>query len=310
MSRTFPSRLPVQIRSIGVVAALSLAACSVRRANTDGSAAVGSAGGSVALDQQQPNVAPSSWNARQRLDASPRHGEWDVIHTGPTDSVRAWVVYPQRSNNAPVVLVVHEIFGESTWIRAVADQLAADGYIAIAPDLITGKVALQADTATQQDAVAAVYKLNPDDVQRQLTAVAKWGMALPAAQKKYGIVGFCWGGGTSFRHAIESPDGLGAAVVYYGPMDAAAIARLSNVKVPVLGLYGGNDQRVDATIPQIDSAMRAMGKTYQAHVFPGAGHGFLRAQTDSAGAPSQGNFSAAGQAWPLTISWFRKYLGS
>jgi carboxymethylenebutenolidase len=302
----------MNIRSIAVIAAVSLTAgaCSVRRSNTDGSAAAGSAAGSVALDQQQPNIAPSSRNARQRLDASPRHGEWDVIHTGPSDSVRAWVVYPQRRDNAPVVLVVHEIYGESTWIRAVADQLAADGYIAIAPDLITGKVALQADTVTQQDAVAAVSKLNPADVQRQLTAVAKWGMALPAAQKKYGIVGFCWGGGTSFRHAIESPEGLGASVVYYGPMNDEAIARLSNVKVPVLGLYGGNDRRVDATIPQIDSTMKALGKTYEPHVFDGAGHGFLRAQTDASGAPNAANYNAAGQAWPLTIGWFRKYLGS
>jgi len=301
----------MQIRSLIALSALCLAACSVRRASgTDGSASLGTAAGSLALDQQQPNIAPSSFNARQRLDASTRHGEWDIIHTGPNDSVRAWVVYPERSTNAPVVLVVHEIFGESTWIRAVADQLAADGYIAIAPDLLTGRVALQADTSTQQDAVAAIGKLNPADVQRQLTAVGKWGMALPAAQKKYGIVGFCWGGGTSFKHAIESPAGLGAAVVYYGPMGDADIARLSSVKVPVLGLYGGSDQRVDASIPRIDSIMKAQGKTYEPHVFDGAGHGFLRAQTDNAGAPMPANAEAARQAWPLTIGWFRKYLGS
>lgn len=301
----------MRIRSLVVLTAFGLTACSVRHVSgTDGSASYGAAAGTLALDQQQPNVAPSSFNARQRLDASPRHGEWDIIHTGPGDSVRAWVVYPERSTNAPVVLVVHEIFGESTWIRAVADQLAADGYIAIAPDLLTGRVALQADTATQQDAVAAIRTLKPEDVQRQLTAVGKWGMALPAAQKKYGIVGFCWGGGTSFQHAIESPAGLGAAVVYYGPMGDADIARLSSVKVPVLGLYGGADQRVDATIPRIDSIMKAQGKTYQPHVFEGAGHGFLRAQTDNAGAPAPANAEAARQAWPLTIGWFRKYLGS
>jgi carboxymethylenebutenolidase len=240
----------------------------------------------------------------QRLTASPRHGEWVMIRTGQSDSVRAWIEYPERSTKAPVVVVIHEIFGLSTWVRGVADQLAADGYIAIAPDLLTGKGELQGDTLPYNVATSAIRSLKPEDVQRQIEAVGRYGMSLPAALPKYGVVGFCWGGGTSFAHAVAAPANLGAAVVYYGT--SPATAQLASVQAPVLGLYGGNDARVDATIPAADSAMKAMHKVYEPHIFPGAGHGFLRAQPDSSGA----NARATAEAWPLTINWFRKYLGA
>jgi len=241
----------------------------------------------------------------QRLASSPRHGEYVMIPTGAGDSVRAWVVYPERSSKAPVVVVVHEIFGLSTWIRGVADQLASDGYIAIAPDLLTGKAAPApgTDTLTQAVATSTIRTLKPEDVQRQLAAVGKYGMSLPAAQHAYGIVGFCWGGGTSFSHAVMSPEGLRAAVVYYGT--SPELSSLKNVRAPVLGLYAGDDARVGATVPPADSAMRAMGKTFDVHIFAGAGHGFLRQQDGKNGA----NMAATRQAWPLTIDFFRTYLG-
>ena len=260
---------------------------------------------SYAVGQPTPAGLPAGATAvAQRLVTSPRHGEWVMIRTGPSDSVRAWVVYPERSTKAPVVVVIHEIFGLSTWIRGVADQLAADGFIAIAPDLLTGKGELQGDTLPAKVATSVISTLKPGDVQRQLEAVGKYGMSLPAALPKYGVVGFCWGGGTSFAHAVAAPANLDAAVVYYGT--SPATAQLANVTAPVLGLYAGNDARVDATIPPADSAMKAMHKTYEPHVFAGAGHGFLRAQPDSSGA----NTRATVEAWPLTISWFRKYLGA
>jgi carboxymethylenebutenolidase len=240
-----------------------------------------------------------------RLARSPRHGEYVMIRTGPSDSVRAWVVYPERATKAPVVVVVHEIFGLSTWVRGVADQLAADGYIAVAPDLLTGRATPDAgaDTLTQAVATAAIRTLDMPTVQRQLAAVGAWGMALPAAEQRYGTVGFCWGGGTSFAHAVANPRGLGAAVVYYGT--SPATASLASVRAPVLGLYAGDDARVDATIPPADSAMRALGKTFQPHIFAGAGHGFLRQQDGKNGA----NLAASRQAWPLTIGFFRTHLG-
>ncbi len=251
------------------------------------------------------SLPAGSADVAQRLASSPRHGEYVMIPTGSGDSVRAWVVYPERSTKAPVVVVVHEIFGLSTWIRGVTDQLAADGYIAIAPDLLTGKAtpAPGTDTLTQAVATSTIRTLKSDDVQRQLAAVGKYGMSLPAALHSYGIVGFCWGGGTSFEHAVMSPEGLGAAVVYYGT--SPALASLSKVRVPVLGLYAGDDARVGATVPPADSAMRAMNKSFDVHSFAGAGHGFLRQQDGKNGA----NLAATKQAWPLTINFFRRYLG-
>jgi carboxymethylenebutenolidase len=238
-----------------------------------------------------------------RLLSSPRHGEWVVIRTGPSDSVRAWVVYPERATRAPVVVVVHEIFGLSTWVRGVADQLAADGYIAIAPDLVTGKGALEGDTLPYSIATAAIRGLVVDDVQRQLAAVGAFGMALPAALPRYGIVGFCWGGGTSFEHAVRSSAGLSGAVVYYGA--SPDTTRLSQIAVPVLGLYAGDDERINARVPATDSIMKRLGKSYDVHIFPGAGHGFLRAQDGR-----EANATAARAAWPLTIQFFRRNLGA
>lgn len=247
---------------------------------------------------------PDAAGAPARLLASSRHGEWVMIRTGPTDSLRSYVVYPERSTKAPVVIVIQEVYGLTPWIRSVADQLAADGYIAIAPDFLTMKNLPEGpDSVVAPLAVAATRSLNTADVQRQIDAVARYGMALPAAQQKYGIVGFCWGGAVSFAHAAHSPT-VSAAVVYYGSSPPSAA--LQSVRAPVLGLYGGEDNRVNATIPAADSAMRALGRTYVQNIYPGAGHGFLRQQSGQAGA----NMTASQAAWPATIAWFRKYLGS
>jgi carboxymethylenebutenolidase len=213
-------------------------------------------------------------------------------------------MYPERKTKAPVVVVIHEIFGLSDWIRGVADQLAAEGFIAIAPDLLTMKnLPAGSDSTAAQAAMAAIRTLDPTQVQRMIDGVARYGMALPAAQPRYGVVGFCWGGGVSFEHATHAPS-LGAAVVYYGVSPASE--KLSMVRAPVLGLYGGNDARVDATIPPADSALRALGKTYSHTVFDGAGHGFLRQQNGMNGA----NLRATQEAWPATIAWFKRYLES
>jgi len=262
---------------------------------TTGPAGAGAAG--VGL-----SVAASATTVAARLATSPRHAEWVMIPTGPSDSIRAWVVFPQRRDKAPVVLVVHEIFGLSSWIRGVADQLAADGFIAIAPDLLTGKLPGPPDTTNADAARAAIRTLDPATVQRQLDVIGRYGMALPSAKPHYGIVGFCWGGSTSFAHAAHQPL-LRAAVVYYG--GSPEVARLDSVQAPVLGLYGGNDNRVNATIPRADSVLRMRGRTFKPHIFEGAGHGFLRQQEGDNGVA---NTAASQQAWPLTIAWFRHYL--
>ena len=237
-----------------------------------------------------------------RLASSTRHAEWAMVRVGSNDSVRVWIVYPERRTKAPVVVVVHEIFGLSTWIRGVADQFAADGLIAVAPDFLTGYTgSFHPDSVPVDSARAMIRRLDANQIQLRIDAVARWAMALPAATPRYGIVGFCWGGSVVFNHGVHSPT-LAAGVAYYGA--APEPARLTTVRAPILGLYGENDERVNATIAPTDSAMRDMGKTYQAQIFPGAGHGFLRAQEAASGA----NLEAARRAWPATIAWFRRYL--
>jgi len=255
--------------------------------------------------QSTPAPPAGATDVAARLAASPRHGEWVMVPSGSSDSVRAWIVFPERSDPAPVVVVIHEIFGLSTWIRGVADQLAAEGFIAIAPDLLTGKAPLgPGDSLTNEVATSVIRTLQADEVHRRIADVAQYAMRLPAAEKKYGIVGFCWGGSTSFQHAVRSPQGLGAAVVYYG--GSPSPASLSSVRVPVLGLYAGDDARVNSTVPAADSAMRALGKSFEFRMFDSSGHGFLRQQDGRDGA----NLAASRQSWPMAINFFRKHLGA
>jgi carboxymethylenebutenolidase len=250
----------------------------------------------------------SAATASQRLAASPRHGEWVVVKTTPTDSVRAWLVYPERRDKAPVVVVIHEIFGLSNWVRSVADQLAADGFIAIAPDLLTMKnIPNNANGEPSPEAArAAIQTLDFQSYQRDIRQVAEFATKLPAANGKYGVVGYCWGGTAVFAHALMYPE-VDAVVSYYGttPDPTTRIgARYAQVKAPVLGLYGENDARVNGTIARADSAMKANSATYEYRIFAGAGHGFLRQQDGANGA----NLKASQEAWPLTIDWFRRHL--
>ena len=286
------------MKTVSVIATLlMLSGC----ANTEETARAGGAASSLSTTAGLPAGAEE---AMARLTASPRHAEWVTVPTGPGENIRAWVVYPERSDPAPVVLVVHEIFGLSNWIRAVADQFAAEGFIAIAPDMLTMRnIPLAADGAPDPDvARREIQTLDRDALHRQLLAIAEYGMSLPAAADSYGIVGFCWGGAVSFEHATRSPS-LDASVVYYGTSpDASTLAR---IEAPVLGLYGENDERVNATIDPARQAMTRLAKEYQVEIYPGAGHGFLRAQDGQEGA----NLNATEAAWPRTIAWFRQHLG-
>lgn len=250
------------------------------------------------------SLPASDSTARDRLNSSPRHGEWVKIESGE-DTINAWVVYPERSNRAPVVVVIHEIYGLTDWIRAVADQLAAEGYIAIAPDILSGKGPDGGGTESvdRDGAVALVRALDATEVVSRLNATARYATSLPAALAKWASIGFCWGGRTSFAYATEQPD-LSAAVVYYG--SSPAKETLARIQAPVLGLYGGDDARVNRTIPPAETEMRRLGKSYQPEIYDGAGHGFLRAQEGRDGA----NMRATEKAWPETVEFLRRELGN
>ncbi len=290
----------VRLASIPLI--MSLGACRTTQTNADDHAGHDSAAPGASVSVPASSALPAdAETARARLTSSPRHGEWAMIRVG-ADSIRAWVVYPERKTKAPVVVVVHEIYGLTPWIRAVADQFAAEGFIAIAPDLLTMKgLPNPTDSVPAQLATAAIRTLDAGDVQRYLDATAQYAMSLPAAVRKYGIVGFCWGGGVAFEHAVHAP-ALGASVVYYGV--SPKTETLAAVRAPVLGNYAGNDARVGATVPPADSAMKAMKKTYNPVTYEGAGHGFLRQQNTAGGA----NLAATQKSWPATIAWFRRYL--
>jgi len=248
-------------------------------------------------------LPPGEKEAKAVLDKSPRHGEFvDITVTAAKTPLKSYIVYPERKDKAPVVIVIHEIFGLSDWVRSVADQLAADGFIAIAPDMLSGHGPNGGGTDSlggRQEVTRAVSGLPRDEVTRDLEAVREYGMKLPAASGKTATIGFCWGGGQSFAYATHQPD-LAAAIVYYGTPPAKDA--MEQIKAPVAGFYGGNDARITATVEPVSHQMKQMGKTYDPHVYDGAGHGFLRAQDNN-----EANKKAADQAWPATIQFLREH---
>ena len=224
--------------------------------------------------------------AKARLEKSPRHSEWVPLkHDGRT--VNAFVVYPQIKDKAPVIILIHEIFGLADWPREMADELAAAGYIVIAPDLLSGFGPNGGgfdSFASQGDAQKAVSMLNADTVNADLNAAADYAMTIPASNHKLFVTGYCWGGGKSFLFATKRKDLTGAFVFYGTPPPAADMA---NINAPVFGFYAGNDARVDATIPGAIDAMKAASKKYEPVTYEGAGHGFMRAGEDPT--PPAGN---------------------
>jgi carboxymethylenebutenolidase len=251
---------------------------------------------------RNPGLPPDNEAVKAQLAASPRHGEWVDIKMPAGPALNSFVVYPERSSKAPVVIVVHDIGGMSDWIRGIGDQLAREGFIAVVPDLLSGKGPGGGGTASLGDQVGQTIRtLTPDDLKTRLDAVMAYGRTLPSSNGKTGTIGFCWGGGTVFAYALNQPD-VNATVSYYGPMptDPAAYER---AKSPILGLYGGNDQRVNANIPVAEVELKKHGVTYSPNIFEGAGHGFLRNQSGQDGA----NFKAVQQAWPKTLGFLRQY---
>jgi len=231
--------------------------------------------------------------ARSAVEKSPRHREWVTVKHGGR-SVETFVAYPEVKNKAPVVLVIHEIFGVSEWVEEVADEFAAVGYIAVAPDLLSGTAPNGGRTPDfpKGGVGPAIQKLPPEQITADLAAVADYALKLPAAAKKLYVGGFCWGGGQTFRFATNRSD-LAAALVFYGPPPSKD--DMARIKAPVYGFYGGNDARINATIPDTSVNMKQVGKTYDPVIYEGAGHGFMRAgEAPDANEP---NAKARKEAW-------------
>ncbi|HET9425554.1 MAG TPA: dienelactone hydrolase family protein [Gemmatimonadaceae bacterium] len=315
---------------------LLLGAIAVAGAACQRTATVGSpAPSAIMIVQPDTTLPPSNATAAARLAASTRRGEWVKIPWGggATDSLMAWVVYPNDLGGrarAPVVVVVHEIFGLSTWVRGVADEFAARGFIAIAPDLAS-RVRGGPSTVELASAEASALFRNPGipmaDRNQGIVAVAQYAMSRPNAVQKYGVVGFCWGGQTTWGHAIHGgAAGFAGGISYYGafpygtPGTTPAGGRvnvpradsLAKVRVPMMVLNGSRDAGIAAQLPHLDSMMKAQNKPFTSRNYDNADHGFLRAQADPKAtrdtANERANVAASKDAWPLTIQFFNQYL--
>jgi carboxymethylenebutenolidase len=235
----------------------------------------------AASSPEADSMVSQDW-AKARLAKSPRHREWVTVKNG-TREVSSFIVYPEVKTKATAVIVIHEIFGMSDWVQSLTDQLAEAGYIAIAPDLLSGMGPNGGGTSSlDSNAIGkAIRDLPPDQITGDLNAVADYVSKLPGANGKVVVTGYCWGGGQSFRYATNNPN-LKAAFVFYGPAPAAADgtpdkAALAKITAPVYGFYAGNDARINATLPKTTEAMTELKKTFDPVTYEGAGHGFMRA---------------------------------
>jgi Dienelactone hydrolase and related enzymes len=233
-----------------------------------------------------PLLFAQDW-AKQRLNDSPRHGEW-VDFKSDGRSIKAFVVYPERKEKAPVVLVIHEIFGLTDWVRGICDQLAENGVIALAPDLLSGQTFADADGARK-----AISALTPEQIKTDLDSASEYALKLPSANGTVAVCGFCWGGTQTFAYANMNAK-LKAAYSFYGaPPDEPA--KVANIPCPVYGFYAEMDQRVNAMIPKAEELMKAAGKKYEPVIYKGAVHGFMR-EGEAPGA-NEANKKARDDAW-------------
>lgn len=222
------------------------------------------------------NSQAQDW-AKERLEKSPRHLEFVKVKHGGRE-VNCFIAFPEVKEKAAAVIVIHEIFGLTDWVRGVADQLAEAGYIAIAPDLLSGSAPGGGGTTELGggDAVRrAIQSLPPDQITKDLDAAAAYVSKLPAANGKIAVAGFCWGGAQTFRYATNNKD-IKAGLVFYGsaPEESAA---LEKINAPIHGFYGENDARINAGLPKTEESMKKAGKTFEPVIYKGAGHGFMRA---------------------------------
>ena len=333
-------------RSVSPAAAADVDDHAVHMRAEDVMMPMASPAGVNSLEQGDLKFPASNAQAKARLAASPRHAEWVTFpaEPGSKDSIMAWIVYPSTSAKAPVVVVVHEIFGLSSWVRGVADQVAADGFIAIAPDFLSrvrggpSSVELASDTARR-----LISGVDAAERNRVVAAAANYAMTRPAATPRYGVIGYCWGGQTTFYHSINGGlKGFSGGVAFYGtpymtagtPATATTAAipatvnadSLAKIKTPIMLLNGSKDARISAAMPALDSIMKSLRKNYSAVNYEGAVHGFLRAQGDGR-APRAGtastaaeteadvqresdaNLAATRDGWPRTIAFLKKNLG-
>lgn len=236
--------------------------------------------------------------AVDQLENSPRHHEWVTMESNGR-VLHTFVAYPETSENVPVVIVIHENRGLNDWARSFADQLAAEGYIAVAPDLISNTVeGIQKTSDFENSDVAreAIYDLNPGMVTTDLKNVLDYAHSIDAGNGSVAVAGFCWGGSQSFRFATNAGDGIDASLVFYGT-GPEKLEDYQRIQVPVYGFYGGDDQRVNATIEGSEAMMEEASKTYDYVIYDGAGHAYMRRGDDPDAPEDDPNVKARNKSW-------------
>ena len=230
-----------------------------------------------------------------RLETTPRHDEWVTIESAGRP-LHAYVVYPQSSRKSGAVLVIHENRGLTDWVRTVADRLAERGYLAIAPDFLSGSApngGRTSDFPTSDAAREAISKLPRQQVLSDLAAAARYVRTLPSANGKLAVAGFCWGGSRTWD-AANTVDDVAAAFPFYGS-GPATDAGVTGIEAPVYGFYGGDDARVNATIDATRALMDRHGKKFEPVIYEGAGHAFMRLGEEEN--PTEANRKARSEAW-------------
>lgn len=293
------------------------------RAEAEGQAAGGQAGRGAAQDQTgrgtapgqprqapglntKPDDLPANWVMADRVaNTTPRRNEWvDIAVPGTNAKVRTWVVYPEGTQKAGAVLVLHGASGMSDWIRSVADQLAKEGFIAIAVDLSSGlgpNGGHYDSFRFMDERMRATQTLGRDGTMARIKAVRDFAAKMPQSNGKTGSIGFCGGGTNSFTLATEVPE-HNASVTYYGAAPPAAA--LAKINAPVLGFYGEDDARIFASVEPTRAEMKKLGKAYEGHTYPHATHSFLWMQDLG------NNFEATADSWPRTIAFYRQHLAT
>ncbi len=189
-------------------------------------------------------VCAQDW-AKARLEKSPRRQEQVVVN-----QVATFIVYPESKDKKPVVLLIHDRAGLTDWFKSLADQVAAMGYLALAPDVSSGP-----------------------GLTAQLNAVADYGKKLSASNGTLFVAGIGWGGEQSFRFAADRSDVAAALVICGASPDKDAIAR---VKGTIFGFYAANDQRINATVPPAQAAAKAADIVFEAVTYDGVGPEFMQ----------------------------------
>lgn len=242
--------------------------------------------------------------AKARLEKSPRHLEFVKVKNEARE-VNCFIAFPEVKEKATAVIVIHEIFGLSDWVRSVTDQFAEAGYIAIAPDLLSGSAPGGGGTAElgSGDAVRkAISGLPPEQITADLNAVMAYVAKLPACNGKVVVGGFCWGGAQTFRFATNNKE-MKAGLSFYGGMPDSEEA-IAKIMAPIHGFYGENDARINAAIPKTTELMKKAGKTFEPVIYDGAGHGFMRAGEAPDASPE--NKKARDDAWVRIKEILRK----